>query len=60
MIETLCWTCQNAFGGCNWSKNLEPVEGWTVKETVRTEARKPIPGVLVLSCPKYIQDRRAI
>lgn len=31
--ETLCWTCENACGGCSWSKKFEPVEGWKAKKT---------------------------
>lgn len=31
--ETLCWTCQNACGGCSWSKSFTPVEGWDAKPT---------------------------
>ena len=24
----ICWTCQNACGGCSWADRLEPVPGW--------------------------------
>ena len=27
-----CWDCANACGGCSWSRNLTPIEGWTAKE----------------------------
>lgn len=58
--ETICWTCQNALGGCSWSKTFKPVEGWkaerkdiknrTGKMTTYTESYK------VISCPEYIED----
>ena len=38
---TLCWVCQNCFGGCSWSRDYTPVEGW------KTRAN------LVLSCPEF-------
>lgn len=25
---TICWNCKNACGGCSWSKEFKPVEGW--------------------------------
>ncbi len=31
--ESLCWCCENARGGCSWSKNFEPVQGWNAKPT---------------------------
>ena len=31
--KTLCWNCGNACGGCSWSDDLEPVEGWHARET---------------------------
>ena len=47
--ETLCFHCANACtNGCNWSKNLEPVEGWT--------AEKNNQGYLVTDCPQFYPD----
>lgn len=31
--ETLCWTCENACGGCPWSRKFEPVEGWEAERS---------------------------
>ena len=25
---TLCWKCERACGGCSWSADLIPVDGW--------------------------------
>ena len=58
--DTLCWTCQNACGGCNWSKRLKPVEGWTVENTEIKHTSKGKTrydsSCKVISCPEYIQD----
>ena len=24
----LCWLCEKACGGCSWSKDFTPIEGW--------------------------------
>ena len=32
--ETLCWSCEKASGGCSWSKNFTPVDGWKAIPTV--------------------------
>lgn len=68
MPPTLCWSCRNACGGCNWSryKVQEPVPGW---EAVPTELsgqvcvkgkihRVPLDSFLVLACPQYIPDKK--
>lgn len=26
--STLCFNCEKACGGCSWSKNFTPVDGW--------------------------------
>lgn len=58
--DTLCWTCQNATGGCSWSKKLKPVEGWTaevrnLKFNENGEAKYD-KSYKVIKCPHYIQD----
>lgn len=50
--ETLCWSCQNACGGCSWSKSFTPVEGWEAKPTKHNR----IDSFFVTKCPEYIQD----
>lgn len=50
--EQLCWTCQNATGGCSWSKNFAPIEGWdAVSTTVDGEDT-----YFIKNCPQYEQD----
>ena len=45
---TLCWVCQNCFGGCSWSSEYIPVEGWKAKTTTAS--------YLVLSCPEFLPE----
>lgn len=66
--DTLCWTCQNACGGCSWSRSFKPVKGWEAKKTVikhqRSEGCKaPFiydDSYLVINCPEYKMDEDLI
>ncbi|MEG2000533.1 MAG: helix-turn-helix domain-containing protein [Evtepia sp.] len=52
--NTLCWSCQNACGGCEWSsKEQVPVAGWTATQHRREGGDV---GYNVTHCPKYKQD----
>lgn len=31
-----CWDCKNACGGCSWSRNFTPVNGWVAEPTTIT------------------------
>lgn len=31
--STLCWDCKKSFGGCAWSREFKPIEGWKAKLT---------------------------
>lgn len=59
---TLCWECDNCYGGCAWSRSFKPVEGWTAIPTEAhitngkySEVRH---GYTVLKCPEFVKDRR--
>jgi hypothetical protein len=61
----LCEDCGNAVPntftgkGCSWSRNLEPVEGWTAKPTkLRAHNRQDpeIGSYQVLACPEFVRD----
>lgn len=59
--ETKCWSCQNACGGCSWSKKLKPVRGWKAdKLKIKHHNDKDEPvytdSYFVRECPKYIMD----
>lgn len=47
-ILSLCWDCQNACGGCSWSRCFEPVAGW--------EAKPSEDSFFVINCPQFIPD----
>lgn len=58
--ETLCWSCQNATGGCSWSKKLKPVRGWTAERIFlkynENGKAKYDKSYKVVSCPKFKAD----
>lgn len=54
--ETLCWTCQNACGGCSWSRGLKPVDGWKAKEVTKA-SYKGQKSYKVIECPEYKEGR---
>lgn len=64
--STLCEICENACGGCSWSKkNVQnPVEGWTA---LRNDlpchgdyaSNKMVESYVVIRCPEYIPDKFA-
>lgn len=60
---TLCWDCANYCGGCSWSRNFTPVEGWSANlhRSDRYNHGKLI-GVTesyeVISCPEFVSDSR--
>lgn len=56
--ETLCFKCSNACGGCSWSKDFVPVEGWTARPT-RIEmgkTEKIVESFHVTACPLFRAD----
>ena len=68
--ETLCWSCDNACGGCSWSQEFRPIEGWDAEPTARSVTRPIHSGSIlrghrfetvrsyrVRSCPEYSPDR---
>lgn len=56
--ETKCWTCQNCYGGCSWSREFEPVKGWKAIETNIPANGEMAASYKVIECPEYIPDRR--
>ena len=63
---TLCWSCDNAFGGCSWSRESKPVPGW-MAERRDIKAQRTVNGewepydtesYFVRECPVYVSDRR--
>ena len=52
MENKLCMDCQKACGGCNWSKNLTPVPGWTARPVKYHDAVGGLTYVIT-ACPEY-------
>lgn len=55
---TICWRCANNCGGCSWSKNFTPVEGWTAVPTELQargtgEKNDTISSYDVYACPEF-------
>ena len=55
--KTICWDCRKARGGCTWSAELEPVEGWEAEPTVRKPGTKDeMHSFIVYDCPEFERD----
>lgn len=53
-MDTLCWFCDNACGGCSWSGKFEPVPGWIAIPTkIQAEKGRKMDSFTVLSCPEF-------
>ena len=52
--STICWKCKKASGGCSWSRDFVPVDGWDAKE--KTMQRIGL-TYLVKYCPEFEEDK---
>lgn len=50
----LCWRCENATGGCSWSKELKPVNGWKAIEVKRDADEGDT--YKILYCPLFKEE----
>lgn len=53
-----CWTCKNACGGCSWSREFKPVEGWTAEPNYLKSNGVWADTYKIISCPQYEKDKR--
>jgi hypothetical protein len=51
--DTLCWSCERACGGCDWSCNLTPIPDWQATPTKIQDSEHSYESYLVHSCPLY-------
>lgn len=56
--DQLCWDCDNACGGCEWSRSFRPVPGWTATPVRRIQSYgkkgyKVIDTYRITACPKF-------
>lgn len=50
-----CWLCKNACGGCLWSSDFLPIEGWDAEVTIIKGLRGYISSYKINSCPNFIR-----
>lgn len=53
---TLCWKCAHACGGCSWSADFIPVNGWNAIPTVINPPESNIDSFIVEKFPKFSDD----
>lgn len=49
----LCWRCNNACGGCLWSKKLKPIKGWTAVPVTIKDSMGDISTYKITDCPQF-------
>lgn len=51
---SICWRCKNACGGCSWSRNGEPIDGWTADcRPIKMEPDRLADSYEVFACPQF-------
>jgi len=53
-----CWKCKKACGGCSWSKDFTPVNGWVETPTVKHNNEIEYRSYEIHSCPEFEDDGR--
>lgn len=49
--QSKCWDCANSTnGGCDWSYDLTPVDGWIAEYNAEKES------YCVIDCPEFVRD----
>ena len=54
----ICWNCKNACGGCSWSAEFEPVEGWNASPAIVKDSLGDIYTYEIKECPQFKFIRR--
>ncbi len=58
--QTLCWDCQKACGGCSWSDEYIPVDGWiAIYHPIKADhmgADVVLDSYFVRRCPQFVRD----
>ena len=54
--EQLCWKCKKACGGCSWSDNLTPVDGWDATPTIVKDSMGDFESFKIKKCPEFIEE----
>ena len=53
-----CWTCKNACGGCPWSREFKPVDGWEAEKTFIGSNGEHAESYKIIYCPEYMEEKR--
>lgn len=59
--KQICFDCKKAVGGCSWSKNFTPVQGWVaeptkIRQSGGQEWRHTTASYRIISCPEFEHD----
>lgn len=54
--KSLCWRCKRATGFCSWSREFEPVKGWTAEKTITGTME----SYEVKQCPLFEKNKRSM
>lgn len=59
-VDSICWDCKHATGGCSWSREFEPVSGWNAEKTLikgyRDDDNYLVNSYCVYECPLFEHD----
>lgn len=56
--DQLCWQCARTYGGCGWSKNFSPVEGWVARKICHREEGAMWESYQIIACPRFLAEER--
>ncbi len=51
--EQPCWHCKKYAGGCSWSRDFTPVEGWTAEKVLMGSGTETYE---IKECPELVSD----
>lgn len=58
--QNICWDCQKATGGCSWSRNFTPVEGWEAElipyQPWKNKHINFSDTYHITKCPEFVED----
>ena len=53
-----CWNCAKCFGGCSWSRDFIPVDGWKATPTIKRNTNHPdVESYQIEYCPEFEPDK---
>lgn len=53
-----CWSCKKACGGCSWSREFKPVDGWEAIPTKIQNMDSITESFNIKYCPQYEKESR--